>query len=236
VNFGNYVQILSSQGVQILDHLGDADSKGRIYYSKAISGFLMWAQVDNVYQNKALYLYDSSAYRAALFDHFPDDATLEGDLTLGSPATSWQTFNAIGSANAQYIPCCFMDGEDGEQEAGQYGIIKNLTGNNPFWAFTVPLPTTKGGLSLYVDDVVIGIEAADGNDYITGCAVRGMTGTTQTLINSSGGNKTTAGDATYSFTGKDASSYDVVKVVLQTVTTNANDLKINYVKLRYWYQ
>ena len=78
------------------------------------------------------------------------------------------------SANAAWVVCPLEDAYiTAYWRLTTTGTLTNIGASDPWAFFSVPLPTNKGGLKLYISGTTIGLSKADANDYVTSRYVRG---------------------------------------------------------------
>ena len=84
--------------------------------------------------------------------------------------------------------------------------------------FQLNLPTNKGTLKLYVDDITYGIQAADATNYIDSVNLYGETadGNVMTYIAADGTNQTSAGAKTWTRSPTDMSSYKAAIILMRS--------------------
>jgi len=143
----------------------------------------------------------------------------------------------IGSANATYYPCMLQaESVDGAIiTAGS--TIKNSGASDAVLQFGLPLPTTRGGLKLYVSGLKIGLQDADAGDYITDIniwkmrydAVDAMAGGADST------DYTAPAEIVNTFAAVDVSAYEQIAVLVSLFCTDASDIDLTHVKLRCYY-
>lgn len=143
----------------------------------------------------------------------------------------------IGSANATYYPCMLQaESVDGAIiTAGS--TIKNSGASDAVLQFGLPLPTTRGGLKLYVSGLKIGLQDADAGDYITDIniwkmrydAVDAMAGGADST------DYTAPAEIVNTFAAVDVSAYEQIVVLVSLFCTDASDIDLTHVKLRCYY-
>ena len=144
--------------------------------------------------------------------------------------------NMIGAANAAWVPCQLMGGPlQAYWETQKVGYVANLGADDLDMIYSCPLPTTRGGLKLYVAGTRVGLGDADATDYVDNTYVYGITGTSQTQIDVVTTNRNTAAVHEDIFAAVDASSYERVVVWLECVNASLNQLDIYSVLLKCYY-
>jgi hypothetical protein len=169
---------------------------------------------------------------------------MTGDLDMGgnditnidpSSTTTLQEFLAIGSGNNRWVNCIY-EGSYTYDEVS-VGDTYYSEGSDSFLIFGVPIPHQKGSKNLYIDQINVGINSADGNNYIDEIKLRGWEdSTTNHVIWNDGTNKTSSGEKTYSFTAEQIGGlYERIYINLEITAASAGNLRISYVKVQYYY-
>ena len=141
-----------------------------------------------------------------------------------------------GSANAAWVPCPLEGWHDVARGwVNASGHFQNTGAADPWVHYTIPLPTTKGGLKLYISGTRVGLEDAAATDKVDITYVVGRTSTGISYIDTDNTDKDTQGEHEDTFTALDCSTYTAVKVTLVADVTNAGGLDINYVAVRCYY-
>lgn len=174
---------------------------------------------------------DDDAHHAVVENHSDlGDTTLTGayleDLLM------------FGSGNATWYPCTLGgDNTDSTQKTvNQWGGKTYNQGSvDMLPSFQLPLPTTKGALKLYCTGWLVKLRDADGGDYVTRVRILGHTLTAETTIKDDTSNATAQQDHDDTFAAEDLSSYDVIGVQVDCVTTTRADLQIAGVFLQVYY-
>jgi len=174
----------------------------------------------------------ASAYGAGATGDF----TVTGDV-ITSSVYSLEEALMLGSANAAWVPCPLeFVYIEAYFRMTVTGTITNIGGNDMWPVFSLPLPTNKGSLKLYVAGTRIGISAADADDFITTTRMLGFTGgASPTVLDSDTTDKNTVAEHEDTFTAVDCSGYDNIKVQLYCSNTDATDLAIDWVLLKAYY-
>ena len=142
----------------------------------------------------------------------------------------------FGSANAAWVPCLLFGGAPrADWETTYDNFLYNIGANALDISYTLPLPTTKGSLKLYVAGTRVGLKDADVDDFVTTVYVYGNTGTTITSLNAEANDLKTIDVHEDTFGAVDASSYEQVFVWIKTVQAGAAQLDINSVLLKCYY-
>ncbi|KKL17417.1 hypothetical protein LCGC14_2485800, partial [marine sediment metagenome] len=164
-----------------------------------------------------------------------------GDPAAAQDATTKIYVDAalmIGSANAEWIPCAYMDSAIVDTwRVSNVGTLDNLGATNTSITFTLPLPTNRGGKKLYINGYSIGIFAADADDYVNNSFLKMSKFDTVTTIPNSlvTTNRTAQGEFDTTFAAVDVSGFNQIYLILEVVNTNANQLRITNVAIRCYY-
>ena len=142
----------------------------------------------------------------------------------------------LGSANAAWIPAIYeATTEPGKVIVAAAYTISNVD-DTDFWAiFRIPLPTTKGGLKLYISGYSVGILDADEGDYLSEIRLYGMVYSSATQVAVTTTDYTSSQKVEVTFGAIDMSGYDNSLVALNIVATNANDFDLMFVNVRCYY-
>lgn len=160
-----------------------------------------------------------------------------GDADIHIDSLSLRSLLMLGSANAAWVQCSYAGCTNGSFEAGiATGTLTNTGASAPDYInLTLPLPTAKGGLKLYVSGTKIGILDADAAAYIDLTYVRGYLSSVPTNLDIDTTNKNSLGEKTDTWTAVDCSPYRAINVMLSCVTDVANELDIYYVAVQCYY-
>ena len=121
------------------------------------------------------------------------------------------------------------------------GKVENAytnTGNVNYSAVFGDLPDlTMGALHLHIDQVILGLYDADGDDYVTTMVVVEWTAfNSLSEIVNDGTNIQGPQEYIYNFATKDLGAYKRVFVRFSIASNVVNELDIAFVRVRYWYQ
>ena len=156
------------------------------------------------------------------------DLQLETDTnTIGVDQIA--ALGMLGSANAAWVPFVLEHALDGSfSSIGGSGLRSaNQGANDDYWVYTLPLPTTKGSLKLYIADIRLDINTADATDYVTVLLVQALSNTSSTSIVNDGTDRQAQGQYTYTVNPDvDASAGDVVRARAQVILTTTDELII----------
>jgi len=152
-----------------------------------------------------------------------------------SDVSTIEAFLMFGSANSTWYNCVFIGDNTGT--AGTYSIkITNKQTGSAHWAFALPLPTSRGGKSLYIKGIKICIADADGNNYMYWVRLIGVTTSHTTLYeNDAIEHYTTTGVKTFTFSAINCSSYRKVGVVFGVSTNTVSAFDVSYVQVDCYY-
>jgi hypothetical protein len=157
----------------------------------------------------------------------------------GGVSTAAEAHLMIGSGNKAWIPCT-LDGSGYVSSSNGDLIyaattIGNISGNDGYLRFIIPLPTNRGGLKLYCKDVKITLQDADAAAYVDEIVLQGVTNTGGASVLTDATNRTTAGDHTTSNTADDMSGYDHAQVRVKIMVDAAGELDISGVYVECYY-
>lgn len=144
----------------------------------------------------------------------------------------------IGSGNSDWINCPY-EGVDREASDTTYwnaSIYPGSVYSLGRFLFSVPLPTTRGGKSLYINGTRVSLSAATSTNRISSTRVYGMGNTTSTSLDDDLTSKqSVALHEDTSMGALNLGGYDAAKLVLKTVVATVGALAIQYVTVRYYY-
>lgn len=143
----------------------------------------------------------------------------------------------FGSANSAYVPFIYELAAIASTSVLASGLRHaGATAQDDYWVYTLPLPTTKGGLKLYCKDAVLKINTADATDYVDILLIEAVTRASTAGIVNDDTNRTAAGDYTYTVANAvDCSSYDVVRARIKTIQATASQLIVSSLKIECYY-
>lgn len=148
----------------------------------------------------------------------------------------------FGSANAAWVPLVMFAAREFSYIRGTGGgLMQNVGADDITLELSLPLPTNKGGLKLYISSLKFGVADADATDYITTVRVYGMNGNSagaqldiDTTNHSSAGDKTFAGAVIPAGT-IDCSGYQSIIFTFSCTNTDANDMDIGNFRAECYY-
>lgn len=140
----------------------------------------------------------------------------------------------IGSANSAWVPC-ILEGGSPQTAFKVIEGVRNLGSTDYYLQYALPLPTERGGLSLYVTGVKVELYAADATDYLDMIKVLGLTYSGITSHYSSHTDYKSAQEVNVDFADKDCSSDDVVVVTLYVNSSSVDECQIRGVLLECFY-
>ena len=162
-----------------------------------------------------------------------------GDLTDGTDAMTMAELADLlmfGSANAAWVQCPLEGWQPiAAATMSNIGNLQNVDNTAFFATYALHLPTTKGTLKLYISGTRVSLLDADADDYITNTYLEGMATVGKTTLDTDATDKNSATLYTDTFNAIDCSTYYCIKIRLQTFCTDAEDLDIQYVLLRCYY-
>jgi len=160
---------------------------------------------------------------------------IEGDYLTSDYSDDIDGKLAIGSANAKYINCIIAGGNLHSEYRLAFGVV-NIGADDFQVQYIIPLPPVIGILKLYIESVRVGIQNADAGDYLD--RVRLVQWTAYSTISvklDDGTNRTTPEEYDYDFAAVDFSGSKTNIVFLDCFATNAGDLNIAFVEVKYYY-
>ena len=160
-----------------------------------------------------------------------------GDLTDGTDALTMAELADLlmyGSANAAWVPCPFTIESVVGKVVGTW-TQRNLDNTNVELAYTLPLPTVKGSLKLYVSGTKIELYDADATNFIDSIIVRGVTRGSGVALDTNAGNYDSPQTITDTWAAVDCSSYEAIKVQVAIDVDTASALDIGYVAVQCYY-
>ena len=146
----------------------------------------------------------------------------------------------IGVANAEFIPCVFeIAGGIGSIGKMYLNVttmgITNVDTTSFLVSYRLPLPTNRGGLKLYVDDLRVGVHTADATDYLTRVRIYGINHDGATSLQLDSTNRTSQGSYVYPFAATDASGYESIVAMLHYECDSIDDLVIQSTEILCYY-
>jgi len=121
-------------------------------------------------------------------------------------------------------------------KAANNGWISNEGSTDYYTYWVIPLPTTKGALDLYIDDLKLLIAATDGNDdVVQDVYYFGLNGTSVTTIAGKSELVSSPTEKIYYFSSYNVSTYDAVIVRIYTKGGTAANIKHSMPIVKYWY-
>ncbi len=148
--------------------------------------------------------------------------------------------NNIGSGNSDWINCpyegCHNLHEDQMNYLGAVQPYREGLVNQCILIFSVPLPTTRGGKSLYINGTRVSLSKANGTNRVANTLLFGMGNTTKTTLDTDPTSKNSVNlwEDT-SMGAKNLGGYDAAKVSLDTLVATSLALAVQYVTVRYYY-
>jgi len=143
----------------------------------------------------------------------------------------------FGSGNATYVPCVL----EGTEQAGKMTISgtsympTNVDATDFSLRYSLPIPTVKGALKLYVTGYKLVIYDADAGDYVTGIWIFGQIHTGSTQIMTDATDRTAHGTYTGAVAATDCSGYTNIIAWVGCIATDAADIDIASVQVLCYY-
>lgn len=130
-------------------------------------------------------------------------------LSSGISQTDFNVALMIGEANAALIPCAYQLPDINPTVVKmETAYIRNTGTGNSWLLFICPLPTNRGGKKLYIGDLVLHVNQADGtDDFINQVIVNAVDYNSLYEHINDGTNRISQGVYTYTAVGADISAY-----------------------------
>lgn len=163
---------------------------------------------------------------------------VEATADAACTTTTFNAFNAIGSANAQYKPCILSLESAVGKVTTNFGTFENVDGTDINLTYMIPLEPLKGTLHLHVDGLKISLTDADANNYITDIRLRGTTNAdppVDSALVTGGTDYNTIDVFTTAITDTDLSSYVHYILRVDCVVDTAAALNIAGIWIKYYY-
>ena len=165
------------------------------------------------------------------------DSDHHAKYTDNEAVTALNARLAIGTANAKWKPCTPGPAKPpGTVQSDGYNI-SNVGATDFVVNWYIPLSPTLDALKLYIKSVEVGLQDADGGDYVDILYLFNMSahGTRNTFF-ADGTNRTAAGTYTYNAGAPyDMSASKSMWLLMGCVVTNAGDLDMSVVRVEYYY-
>jgi len=145
----------------------------------------------------------------------------------------------LGSGNKAWVPCAFhIEGHAmGEVEGRSANVITHTVSTGLYTTYwQLLLPPERGGKSLRISGIRIGIYDADEDNYISGYAISGINYGSGTELKSNTVEGTSAQRAEDTFTAVDASGYDTLNIYISGTMIAAFLVDVNFVLLQCYYE
>lgn len=175
----------------------------------------------------------SATERTALHPKYNSN-NLETDL--GITTTKLLELSVYGSSNASFKPCNTLIWTDGAFTNTVTRTIANVNGGNNYVMFGLPLETNRGSLKLYVKDIRVILDDANGSNFISSTTIIGVAGVTDVEIDADPTNYTTGGVHTFERSATDVSQYLTINIQLWNNTASSNLLEIFSLQVEYYYE
>jgi len=173
--------------------------------------------------------------------------TLSADLVTTSTVdgvdvsdfkTEFEAFNAIGSANAQYIGSVYEHSQDFGQDFNLQQLkFANKGGTGAeLMHFSIPLPCNKGPYSLKLDDIILYLTDADGTNRIERLSVEGLQNdSTEDLLFIDETDKTSPQTVTWDLSNLDCSGYWKLVIIVATTSGSTDTIEFAAPIVKYFY-
>lgn len=168
----------------------------------------------------------------------------DGEVLTSTGAAGAPAFEAVGggavgdglpdSSNKAWILCPYELSRYDKTQIYAYKYC-NVDGTDEEMVFAIPLPYSVGSKSLYIDSVKVGVNVADGTNYITDTKMQHVKYNGMATLWSDGTDLTTSQIKTFTFTAIDLSARERVCIQLNTVVATTLNLRISYVGVQYYY-
>ena len=165
----------------------------------------------------------------------PSLAELTDVSMTGPQLEDITTFNA---SNKEWFSCAnFGASNSGLVYTLVNGIVAGPSATGTGQAgFTISLPTTLGGLKLYITGIRIGVVAAATNDKISDLTMYGVaTSGVGTFVKQDTTGKTVAGEYSFTFTAEDMSAHASAIIYIGMDTVTATNLTFRTPQIQYYY-
>ena len=158
-------------------------------------------------------------------------------VASGSAGTNYDADLLIGAANHAWVPCAYMDTYETGTWRASVGLLYNIGSTNTQLSFMLPLPTNRGGKSLYVDGIRVSVYQANATNYVDTIQARGLTylAATQLVGFADAANRTAQGLYETTPTAVVCSGYEQIVVAADVVTADLHGLRIAGTALRCYY-
>jgi len=140
-----------------------------------------------------------------------------------------------GAANAAWVPCIMEGASANAQYYVTASTIVNLGAVDCYYRFSLPLPTSKGSLKLYISGIRVGIYDAGVADYVTQTLIYGDVYDTATGLLNDTTDYNSPQRMENTFAAVDCSVYDHIHATLLTFVTTGTELDIIFVTIRCYY-
>lgn len=162
----------------------------------------------------------------------------DGGLTFGGAdiLTGPQLADLLmfGSANAAWVPCVFV-GDNLRKFTYQSPHYRNVDATDGAMGFTLPLPTNKGSLKLYVTGLRVVVYGANATNKIDHAYLFANDFDTQTILINDGTDRTAQGVYEYALADTDVSGYTDIVVTLAYLVANASTLRLTAPMVECYY-
>ncbi|MCK5605911.1 hypothetical protein KAR91_28700 [Candidatus Pacearchaeota archaeon] len=142
----------------------------------------------------------------------------------------------IGAANETFIPCVVdMEWQNRTITNADRQSIRPNSATDPVIRWTLPMPTNRGGLKLYINTARVDIFDADAQNYLDHLVIGQGDFDTQNDLLSDGTNRTAQGRYDYDLSNADCGAYSIVTVQTNLASSGANLLDLIGVSIGCYY-
>lgn len=165
----------------------------------------------------------------------------ENSQLISQLLTDYRAHLMIGLANATEVPCILAGGDSHTEFATSTFLIRGLGTGNFVFSFQLPLPTTRGGLSLFINNIIVGLADAEATDYLDRVRVLGLTDENSfDTVFDDGDDFNAPAEIDYSSEGDwagpyDMSSYRAFTILMEAITDTPSAFDISYVLCDVYY-
>jgi len=195
-----------------------------------------WGYLNNL--NQALHQSQSPTFVGlTLSADLVTTSTVDG-VDISDFKTEFEAFNAIGSANAQYIASTYEHSQDFGQDFNLQQLkFANKGGTGAeLMHFSIPLPCNKGSYSLKLDDIILYLTDADGTNKIERLSVDGLqNNSTEDVLFIDETDKTSPQTVTYDLSNLDCDGYWKLVIIVATTSGTTDTIEFAAPIVKYFY-
>lgn len=143
----------------------------------------------------------------------------------------------IGVANKRWKNCIYEGSTVFADSLVWFnGAVRNANANDGFMTYGVPLDLVKGSHNLVITQIKVGLQLANGTNYITNRYFHGWSDFETVDTTTQTDNLNTPGEYTWDIADVTVGGvYEKIAIALGTIVANASQLSISYVKVEYYY-